>query len=129
MSQGEGGGRPCYEPTEYDRALVRSMAAAGLPQVTVQLCLPNAPKSPKTFRKVFRVELDTAPHLVTAKAMSKLVAALDQGEAWAVCFWLKCKAGFEERTAHRVVDATGADRDVKFLVEYEDRPPRSLPAA
>jgi hypothetical protein len=86
------------------------MAAAGLPQVTVQLCLPNAPKSPKTFRKVFRVELDTAPHLVTAKAMSKLVAALDHGEAWAVCFWLKCKAGFQETSAHRLVDKAGEDR-------------------
>lgn len=123
------GGRPAYLPTDSDRALVRNMAAAGIAQNAIQRCMPKAPKSEKTFRKAFRDELSTSQDIVSAKAVSKLIAKIDAGDLGAICFWLKCKAGFEERTAHRVVDATGADRDVKIIVEYADRPPRSLPVA
>ncbi len=122
------GGRPQYVPTDADRALVRNMAAAGIRQNAIQRCMPRAPKSDKTFRRVFRTELDTSQDIVSAKAVSKCISAIDAGEAWAICFWLKCKAGFEERTAHRMVDQEGADRDIKIIVEYEDRPPRSQPA-
>ena len=119
------GGRPFYQPTDAERVMVRNMAAAGLSQQTIQLCLPKAPKHPKTFVKAFREELTTSGPMVTARAMSKLVVALDKGEAWAICFWLKCKAGFEERTAHRVVDKEGEDRDVRVIVEYVDVPPKT----
>src|ERR1035438_8128342 len=98
------GGRPFYKPTDDDRVLVRNMAAAGLSQQTIQLCLPAAPKHPKTFCKAFKAELETSAFEVTARAMSKLVGAINNGEAWAICFWLKSKAGFEERQAHRLVD-------------------------
>jgi hypothetical protein len=123
------GGRPQYVPSDADRALVRNMAAAGIRQNAIQRCMPRAPKSDKTFRKVFRTELDTSQDIVSAKAVSKLIGKIDDGDLGAICFWLKCKAGFEERTAHRVVDQDGADRDIKIIVEYEDRPPRSQPAA
>lgn len=123
------GGRPKYEPTEADRATVRNMAAAGIPQHNIRQCIGKNGISEPTLRKHFAVEMKTAPHMVTGFAMSKLFKLIQEEELGAICFWLKCKAGFEERTAHRVVDATGADRDVKIIVEYEDRPPRSLPAA
>ena len=103
------GGRPPYKPTDAERAMVRNMAAAGLSQQTIQRCLPKAPKHPKTFFKAFRDELDTSAHLITAQAVSKLVAAMQSGEAWAICFWLKCKAGFQETAAHRLVDGAGND--------------------
>src|ERR1700690_4273304 len=98
------GGRPAYIPTDADRALVRNMAAAGIRQNAIQRCMPKAPKSDKTFRKAFRLELDTSQDIVSAKAVSKLISKIDEGDLGAICFWLKCKAGFEERTAHRVVD-------------------------
>ena len=104
------GGRPPYKPTDAERAMVRNMAAAGLSQQTIQLCLPAAPKHHKTFTKAFRHEIDTSAPLITAQAVSKLVAALQNGEAWAICFWLKCKAGFQETAAHRFVGQDGKDR-------------------
>jgi hypothetical protein len=86
--------------------MVFSMAAAGLSMDAIYRCLTAAfvpgegrvrpPKSIKTFAKAFRAELDTAPDHVTGKALSKLIAAMEQGEAWAICFWLKCKGGFVE---------------------------------
>ena len=89
------GGRPPYTPSDNDRALVRNMAAAGLCHEAIQRCLPTGPKI-ETFRKVFRTELDTSANIVSAKAISKLVVAIDHGDAWAICFWLKCKANFSE---------------------------------
>ena len=113
------GGRPRYEPTDYDRNLVRNMAAAGLAQQTIQLCLPNAPASYNTFMKVFKAEMVTSQHLVTAKAVSKLVTALDAGEAWAICFWLKTKAGFRETERREIVGEGG--EPLKVTVEYTDK--------
>lgn len=104
------GGRPRYKPSDDEKVLVRNMAAAGLAQQTIQLCLPNAPASPKTFCRAFQTELVTSPHLVTVKAISKLVVAIDNGEPWAIRLWLTCKASFQETSAHRFVDAGGRDR-------------------
>ena len=122
-------GRPKYSPSAQDRALVSNMAAVGIRQYAIQRCMPRAPKSEKTFRKVFRTELDTSQDIVSATAMSKLIGKINDGDMTAISLWLKAKCGFEERTAHRMVDQEGADRDIKIVVEYEDRPPRSQSAA
>ena len=117
------GGRPPYTPSEQDRALVRNMAAAGLSQQSIQRCMPQAPKSDKTFRKVFRVELDTSADIVSAKALSKLVVAIDAGEAWAICFWLKCKANFSELQRREHVGGGGGPIETKTTLEvvYTDK--------
>jgi hypothetical protein len=90
------------------------MAAAGLTQQTIQLCLPNAPSSPKTFAKAYHTELVTSPYLVTAKAISQLVMAIDNGEAWAIRAWLFSDKGggfhWATSTDHRFVDSQGNDR-------------------
>jgi hypothetical protein len=46
---------------------------------------------------------------VKALAMSKVLAAIKRGEAWAVCFFLKCKAGWRETQAlaHQMLDENG----------------------
>ncbi len=81
--------------------------------------LAGCAESPKTFLKAFRKELTTAPHLVTAKAVSKLVVALDAGEAWAICFWLKTKANFRETERGEVVGDPA--QPVEVRVEYVDK--------
>ena len=88
--------RPRYKPTEKDRNLVKNLSAAGISQPAIMLCLDNPCKSEKTFRLHFRKEMDLAPTMVTGVAMSKLFEAITRNEAWAICFWLKCKAGFQE---------------------------------
>jgi len=41
--------------------------------------------------------------------MSRVVAAIKSGEAWAVCFFLKCKAGWRETQAlsRQILDENG----------------------
>ena len=64
----------------------------------------------RTLRKHFRREMETSPYMVTCFAMSKLFAAIQLGEAWAICFWMKTKAGFQETQGHRFVGSDGKDR-------------------
>ena len=121
-------GRPKYVPSDNDRALVRNMAAAGVASNLIQRCLPGAPKDDEAFRNAFRDEIETSGSIVSAKAISKLVVAIDKGEAWAICFWLKCKAGFQETSAHRMVNKNGDDAEpTTIIVEYEDRAAKAPP--
>ena len=127
------GGRPPYKPTDPERVLVRNLAGAGLTQEVIQRVLvrvfPAAPKHPKTFIKLFRKELETSRYEITARAISRLVKSIDDGEAWAIRAWLFSDkgAGFHWSTAteHRLVDLEGKDRDVRIIVEYEDVPPKT----
>jgi hypothetical protein len=54
------------------------------------------------LRKHFRAELDLARDQITGLAMGKLALAIQAREAWAICFWLKCRAGWQERQALQV---------------------------
>ena len=109
-SKQSGGGRPKYSPTEADRATVRNMAAAGIPQHNICQCLGTEGIAEKTLRKHFSHELATSPYMVTGFAMSKLFAAIQSNEAWAICFWMKTKAGFQETQGHRFIGQDGKDR-------------------
>ena len=90
-------GRPKYEPTEADRNTVRSMVACGIPQEGVARCLGTHGIDPKTLREHFRDELDTASIRANSVIASRLYAAADRCEPWAVCFWLKTRARWQER--------------------------------
>ena len=87
------GGRPSYEPTEADRNTVKTMAACGLTHDAIARCLGTNGIAPKTLRRHFRHELDTALTQVNALVGSQVIAAVKRGEAWACCFWLKCRGG------------------------------------
>src|ERR1019366_4483528 len=121
------GGRPKYEPTEADRNTVRSMASQGIPHETIALCLGTNGVDPKTLRKHFRRELDTAVAITNANIGTNVYKAAMRGEAWACCFWLKCRAGWRETTDHRFVDEQGRDRTTFQLVVMDagqaDDPP------
>ena len=117
------GGRPKYVPTEADRNTVRNMAAAGIPQHNIRQCIGAHGISEPTLRKHFSAEMETAPHMVTGFAMSKLFKLINEENLGAICFWLKTKAGFQETSAHRLVDK--ADEDREIIVRYEDRPAKT----
>ena len=91
------GGRPKYEPTEADRNTVRSMASQGFPHDTIAQCLGKKGIDAKTMRKHFRRELDTAVAITNANIGTMVYQAAMRGEAWACCFWLKCRAGWREK--------------------------------
>jgi hypothetical protein len=119
------GGRPKYEPTEADRNTVRSMASQGVPHETIALCLGKKGIDAKTMRKHFRRELDTAAAIANAIIGTKVYNAAMRGEAWACCFWLKSRAGWNELTGSSS-DRAERGKTVQRVVVPAGRP---LPAA
>ena len=93
----KGRGQPEYEPTPADRATVQHLAALGAPQKEIAMCIGQRGISEPTLRKHFRRELDKSLTEVKALAMSHVIAAMRRGEAWAVCFFLKCRGGWKEK--------------------------------
>ena len=82
-----------YQSTDQQRAMVTSLSAAGVDQERIASQLQI---TAKTLRRAFRSELDNSKTQVTAVAQSKLFAAISNGEAWAICFWLKCREKWQE---------------------------------
>lgn len=113
-------GRPRYRPTPADRDTVKAMAAAGIHQSQIAKCIGEYGVAEKTLRLHFRKELDLSKDQVTAVAMSKMVAAMNAGEAWAICFWMKCRAGWQERQILEHTTPEGA-RPVQIEVVYTDK--------
>lgn len=83
----------------------------------------------------FRRELDVSKAEVDVFATSNLVGLMRNGNRGALCFYLKCRAGWQETTAQRFVDQNGRDRpfllsDADRLVgeaDAEDGAPRGFP--
>ena len=116
-------GKPKYQPTAADRATVQNLAALGATHADIAMCIGTKGIDEKTLRKHFRRELDTSLMEVKALAMSKVVAAIKNGEAWAVCFFLKCKAGWRETQAlsHQMLDENGNPKNkLEITVSYAD---------
>jgi len=112
-------GRPVYEPTPTDRATVQNLVAVGVPHAEIARCIGPRGISVPTLKKHFSRELDVSLNEVKALAMSGLVKGLRKAEPWAVTFTLKAKAGWNETSAHRLVDQSGRDRP--FLLADADR--------
>lgn len=111
-----GPGKPEYEPTEADRNTVRAMAACGMNQESIARCLGTDGIDPKTLRKHFRRELDTSMDMANAQVGQVAYKKAMEGEAWAVCFWLKTRAGWQEKSALEV--STPGSDGLKVTLEY-----------
>lgn len=97
MSEKGKAGRPPYEPTEKDRAQVKTMAAMGIPDYDIAKVMNL---SSPTIRKYFWTELETGHIEANAKvAQSLFKQATDPTNpksATCCIFWLKCRAGWRE---------------------------------
>jgi hypothetical protein len=113
-------GRPVYEPTPADRATVKNLAAVGVPHAEIAKCVGSYGISEPTLRKHFRRELDISLNEVKALAMSGLVHGLKKGDAWAVCFLLKCKAGWRETSNHEISTPAPIVQIVKIVSSPPD---------
>lgn len=96
--EGDQGGRPRYEPTEADRNTVKAMAACGFSQPAIARCIGTDGIHEQTLREHFRRELDTSMDLANLRIGQVAYQKATEGEAWAVCFWLKCRADWKERS-------------------------------
>ena len=87
--------RPKLHPTAEQRRIVKSMAACGIPhdQIAKHLGI----RSPKTLRKYYRSELDSAAPEANYKMASTLFEKGTKGDTVAAMFWLRCRAGWKER--------------------------------
>jgi hypothetical protein len=112
-------GRKKFRPTEADRSIVKNMAAAGLREDQIADCIGVRGIDPKTLRKYFKRELLTSRHIVTATAMSQVVKAMNAGEAWACCFWLKCRGGWKETDRHEITGADGGPLETTDVTPRE----------
>jgi hypothetical protein len=112
--------RPVYAPTPADRATVKNLAALGVPHAEIAKCVGGYGISEPTLRKHFRRELDISLNEVKALAMSGLVRGLQRGDAWAVCFLLKCKAGWRETSNHEISTPAPVVQVVKFVSSPAD---------
>ena len=122
-----GRGQPPYEPTEADRTTVQVMVACGLKHEDIAACLGTEGIDDKTMRKHFRRELDIGVAKVNALCGQGIVRAMQNGEAWALCFWAKTRMGWRE-TSHTIL--TGADGGPIAIVDaILDEPGDSTRAA
>lgn len=106
---GEPHGRPPYEPTDQDRAIVKNLVAAGTPESRICECLNMSQGiDQETMRKHFVRELTTARQEVTVMAMRGVVARIAAGDLEACRLWLRCRAGWKETQATEVSGPDGA---------------------
>ena len=80
-------------PTEEQRKLVQTMAAAGIQSEAICLVIGV---SGKTLRKHYRAELDTAVTRANAMVASSLYMKAIKGNVVAQIFWVKTRAGWKE---------------------------------
>jgi len=85
-----------YEPSTTDRETVRIMAACGVSQQDIAKCIGENGISEPTLRKHFGRELEISYTQANAQIAAKLFYAANAGESWAICFWLKCRARWQE---------------------------------
>jgi hypothetical protein len=86
--------RPKLNRTTKQRAIVKSMAACGIPheQIAKQIGI----RSPKTLRKYFRNELDSGVTEANYQVATSMYHKARNGDVEAGKFWLKCRAGWRE---------------------------------
>ena len=108
------GGQPKFEPTEADRSLVLALRGAGFSHEDIAGQLRPGGVSADTLTRHFPHELATGVAKINGIAVTNLVKAMQNGEAWAICFWMKTRMGWREKsdTNLRFVDEEGKDRDL-----------------
>lgn len=97
-------GRPEHRPTARGRAQVQAFAGYGLPQRQIALLLGL---SINTLRKHYADDLEVGEAQATGKIAQTLYNKAVAGEAWAVCFWMKARAGWSEKVPDQKVRHEG----------------------
>jgi hypothetical protein len=111
-----GGARPNsgpkpYRPTDADRATVTVMAACGKDQHQIGGCIGEKGLSDASIRRHFARELRIAKDKLDGICMTGIAKAMQEGQAWALCFYAKTRLGWRETSDHRFVDIDGKDRN------------------
>lgn len=93
------GGRPEFAPSKEQRAIVKQLAAFGVPHVNICEMVVGAGNPPidvKTLKKHFAYELDNGLHEAVAKVAGSLFKNALDGNITAQIFYLKTRGGWRE---------------------------------
>jgi len=97
--------RPKIKPTDEQRRLVISLSACGVLQE--QIARRLGIRSVKTLRKHFREELDRGTLDANTNVAQTLYKMAKSGRhPVATMFWLKCRAGWKDRSGYEPQAAT-----------------------
>jgi hypothetical protein len=86
---------PPHEPTDAQIATVRAMSAYGIPQDDIAKVIGI---DPKTLRKHYSEQLEKGSIEATAKVAEFLFRQATTKNVAAAMFWMKCRAGWSEKT-------------------------------
>lgn len=95
--------KPEFNPTEEQKKMVEQMSAVGIPQEGIARVIGI---DPKTLRKHFRDELDTAAVKANAKIGGTLFNKAVNGDTTAAIWWTKARMHWSEKQEH---EHTGKD--------------------
>ena len=94
-------GQQPHVPTDQLRRQVEAMSSYGIPQDDISAVIGI---TPKTLRKYYRVELDTAEAKANAMVAGKLYANCMSGKEASIFFWLKTRAQWKETVRNENID-------------------------
>jgi hypothetical protein len=109
-------GRKAYRPTAADRALVIAMSASGKTQEQIGPVIGKG-LSDDTLRKHFPRELAIAKDQLDGICLTGIAKAMKKGNAWALCFYAKCRMGWKEKSALDEIDEIYVKRLVGVPLE------------
>ena len=101
--------KPPFKPTDEQRKLVEQMSAVGIPHESIALVLEI---DPKTLRKHFKSELDTAAIKANAKIGGTLYNKAMSGDTTVAIWWSKALMRWSER---QEFEHSGADGGPIYL--------------
>ena len=117
MSEAKMQTKPPHKPTDKDRQNVETMSAVGIPQDDIAAFLEI---DPKTLRKHYRQELDTA----AVKANSAIGGALYKkamaGDTTAMIWWTKTRMGWSEKVLNEHSGTIGIKKVERSIVKAPD---------
>ena len=109
--------RPKLNPTDEQRRKVKSLAAMGTPHDEIAKVVNI--RSAKTLRKHFRLELDQGATEANAIVGGTLFQMAKSGDCpAATIFWMKCRAGWKERSSFEPAPPAAAP---PFIVTMPER--------
>ena len=106
---------PPHEPTDTTIATVRAMSAYGIPQDDIAKVIGI---DPKTLRKHYGEQLEKGSIEATAKVAEFLFRQATTTNVAAAMFWMKCRAGWSEKTRIEVSQKS-EDLDLSRLSDDE----------
>lgn len=104
------GGRPQHAPDEKTRKTVEAMSSYGIPQEDIAKVIGI---DPKTLRRHYEHELDTASAKANAQVAQRLYNKCLDGDTSSMIFWLKTRAKWAEtqKIENQQLDKNGDPTD------------------